>query len=249
MLLGFFSSSIAGTIDPKNSDKEYLEYGNKHKCVLKIEGKDIKDKHFYASCVIIKPKIFITAAHVVENIKSSNVVFGDEKIETLIIIYPSEYKSNEIGKHDIAIGYLEKEINLDFYPPLYEKTDEVGKTCSMAGFGVYGTYLNGANFSDGNKRAGSNIIDGIFNDMLICSLKHGKKTSLEFLISHGDSGGGLFIDSKLAGINSCVLSEDGNLNSDINDESGHTRISVNKQWIDEMVEKIELAEKNVILSE
>jgi hypothetical protein len=89
------------------------------------------------------------------------------------------------------------------------------------------------------------MVDGIFNHMLICSLKHGQKTSLEFLISHGDSGGGLFIDSKLAGINSCVFAEDKSLNSDINDESGHTRISINKKWIDEIIEKIETAEKNI----
>lgn len=245
LCLSSISSLRAGTIDPQNSDQKYVEYGAKHKCVLKLEGKDLNDRYFYASCVIIKPRIFITAAHVVEKIKSSNVVFGQEKIETALIIYPSEYKSSEIGKNDIAIGYLEKDIILDFYPELYSKEDEIGKICSIAGFGVTGNYIIGANTHDGIKRAGSNTVDSIFNHMLICSLKHGKKTSLEFLISHGDSGGGLFIDSKLAGVNSCVFAEDKSLNSDINDESGHTRISINKKWIDEMIEKIELAEKKV----
>ena len=67
----------------------------------------------------------------------------------------------------------------------------------------------------------------------VCS--HGAKdcTNLEFLICNGDSGGGLFIDGKLAGINSCVVATDGNANSDYGDETYHTRISELQEWIKE----------------
>jgi hypothetical protein len=57
------------------------------------------------------------------------------------------------------------------------------------------------------------------------------KTSLEFLIASGDSGGGLFIDGKLAGINSCIMAVNGSPKSDYRTESGHTRISINLDWI------------------
>jgi secreted trypsin-like serine protease len=67
---------------------------------------------------------------------------------------------------------------------------------------------------------------------LICSISGGKKTELEFLIASGDSGGGLFLDGKLAGINSFVSAEDGKTNSSYGDESGHTRISLYREWIE-----------------
>jgi hypothetical protein len=63
------------------------------------------------------------------------------------------------------------------------------------------------------------------------------KTELEFLIASGDSGGGLFIDNKLAGINSCVMAVDKKPDSTYNDESGHTRISKFIGWIKENIEK------------
>jgi len=75
--------------------------------------------------------------------------------------------------------------------------------------------------------------------LLVCSLKGGKKTALEFLIANGDSGGGLFIDKKLAGINSCVMADDKSLNSNYNDWSGHTRVSLHKPWIDKMIKILE----------
>ena len=62
-------------------------------------------------------------------------------------------------------------------------------------------------------------------------------TELEFLISHGDSGGGLFIDGQLAGINSSVLSKDGKTDSNYGDESCHTRISRYKDWLDDVMNK------------
>jgi hypothetical protein len=103
-----------------------------------------------------------------------------------------------------------------------------------------GDYRRGAKFHDGKKRAGSNYIDELFCGMLVCSLQSKPHTSLEFLIAQGDSGGGLFIDQKLAGINSSVMThKGGTLNSDIQDQSCHTRISLHKPWIDFVISELE----------
>jgi len=96
--------------------------------------------------------------------------------------------------------------------------------------------LTGANNHDSKKRAGSNFIDRIEKDLLICSpSKRNDKnfTSLEFLIASGDSGGGLFIDTKLAGIHFCVMVTGKNPQSKYGEESGHTRISNFIEWINE----------------
>ena len=230
----------AGTIDINVDDSEY---GSKHPCVVKIEGtfpKDEKETYFYASAVIFKPRWILTAAHVIQNASQCRIVCDNkEKVAIQYIAHHSKYEENEFGRYDIAIGYLEKDVELDFYPELYDKDDEIGKICSISGYGVTGAFQSTARKIDDIKRAGSNTIDSIDRHMLICSLKDGQRTRLEFLICHGDSGGGLFIDKKLAGINSCLLSEDKKIDANIDDWSGHTRISLFTQWIEESMKAIE----------
>ena len=246
LLLAISSVSYGGTIDPNKSDSEYVQYGLKHKCVAKIAGK-CKDKNdnfkdFFASSVIIKPRIALTAAHVVEEAKDVYIFDHDgNRINVKSAVYLNEWNNKTVGANDIAICLLEKNVDLDFYPKLYEQSDEIGKICSVSGFGITGNYIKGSEVSDGQKRAGSNIIDEIFNGMLVTSVRDEKKTSLEFLISHGDSGGGLFINNQLAGIHSGIMTEDKdkNLNSDYKDFAAHTRISLHKAWIESMIEKLE----------
>lgn len=243
MLIGSLSNLNAGTIDPRINDSKYLEYGSKHKCVVQIGGKfkhkDGKELNFLGSAVIIRPRIAITAAHVLNESTESHIIFNDKKIKILGFIIPSNYVHDSLSNLDIALCYLEEEIILDFYPELYSDRNEIGKICSISGFGQSGTHATGANKYDQKRRAGSNIIDGVFEGMLLTSLKNGKKTSLEFLIANGDSGGGLFIDQKLAGIHSCIMSEDKKLDSNINDEALHTRISSHKVWIEEIIKQLE----------
>lgn len=235
----------AGTIDQNVPDSKYIEYGKKHESVVKIEGNydNEKNTYFYASAVVIKPRWLLTAAHVIKGSKNCRVVIGNKTIPIDFIAQHSLYQENVFGKYDIGIGHLEQDADIGFYPELYTKNDEVGKICSMAGYGVTGTFQSTERKVDNLKRGGSNIIDSIDRDLLICSLKDGTRTNLEFLICHGDSGGGLFIDKKLAGINSCVFTEDKKLDSNIDDWSGHTRVSIFVDWIKEAMEAIERAEK------
>lgn len=233
----FVSHVFAGTIDPYVPDQKYIDYGKKFKCVFKICGKTTEGKKYCASAVVINKNWILTAAHVVQDCAEIKIKDDSDKeycVEKIIM--NKHFEENKFGKNDIALGYVKEDINLDFYPELYSTDDEVGKICCISGYGIAGTFKSGCIISDQHKRAGSNYIDKIDRDLLICtpSLKGTPRyTELEFIIGSGDSGGGLFIDKKLAGINSCVISDDGKPDSTYGDEAGHTRVSLFIDWIKE----------------
>jgi hypothetical protein len=235
------SISYAGTIDPNVPDDKYIEYGDKFHSVVKLSCVNNETilpaggvNTSWGSAVIIDPHWIITAAHVVEDSYGWSVSFEGKQHEVKKIIIHPEYKTNVFGYNDIALGFLEEEIKLNYYPALYQNSDEVGKICSLAGYGFTGTFDTGIIDFDDKKRAGSNFVDRAERKTLVCSpSKKNKTTELEFLISRGDSGGGLFINNKLAGIHSSVMARDGKSDSSYTDESSHTRISLFCGWIKE----------------
>ncbi len=237
--LGF--GAYGGTIDPNTSDHKHLEYAQGFKYVYKISGTyaDAKGTSFYASAVAINSEWVLTAAHVVHNAKSGYISQGgdSDKYHIKKFIKHKDFVPNNFGYYDIALCKLDNKLMLDFYPDLYANNDEVKSVCSISGFGDTGNFSRGVFISDGRKRAGSNIIDSIDRHLLICTPSSTKKTDLEFLIANGDSGGGLFIGNKLAGINSCVNASDKKTDSSYGDESGHTRISVFVDWIKQTIQK------------
>jgi hypothetical protein len=246
LFIGLSPLVVAGTIKPNVDDDKYIEYGAKHKCVVKLSGEYIKDKDkditgkFAASGVVIKPRIILTATHILHNIKNIYVIKDDqEQIKILFAVSLNKYTHDKPGENDISVCYLEKNIELDFYPELYDSNDEIGKVCSIAGYGASGNNIEGVKFYDGKKRAGSNIVDGLFNGMLTCSINTLPHTELEILIAVGDSGGGLFINQKLAGINSCVVHKNKTTKPYVDNKSCHTRISLHKKWLDLVVKELE----------
>lgn len=226
---------FAGTIDPKVSDSKYLDYGKQHECVLPIAGilNDNLNSSFRGSCVVIDEYYALTAAHIVYDSITQHIIFQNKAYPCDIIAIPKHFDNKKNGLYDIALIKLSRPIKLDFYPEIYDKDDEVGKVCSIAGYGFTGNFNTGykINTYDNKKRAGSNIIDKIEDHLLVFTANKGVRTELEFLIAPGDSGGGLFIDNKIAGINSMVYAIDGNANSSKNDSSCSTRVSVFKDWI------------------
>jgi len=235
LFLFLFGTLIAGTIDPNVSDQKYIEYGKHFPYVGQLCGTYENKTLFCASAVVLKPNYIITAAHVVEGYKSCTITIKNKSYVVESLTWPTEFKSNIFGENDLAVGFIKEAIKLDFYPELYEKEDEIGKVCCIAGYGFTGSFFTGAKTFDTKRRGGSNIIEEIEKQLLICrpsKQNDHTRTSLEFLIASGDSGGGLFIDGKLAGINSCVsgIGKD-STNSTYNSESGHTRISIHRKWI------------------
>jgi hypothetical protein len=238
ILLWIVSTYVfAGTTDPNTPDSQYIEYGSKFHCVLKICGAYDNQKLFCASAVAIQPHWILTAAHVVKDCTVCFVTVEDKKHCVSKVIYHELYHENNFGEYDLALGYVTEDIGLNFYPKLYETKDEINKVCSIAGFGLTGTFNNGIAYSDNKRRAGSNVVEAIERKLLICTPTRHNRTALEFLIGSGDSGGGLFIANKLAGINSCVMAGDGKPDSTYGDESGHTRISLYIDWINKNIEE------------
>lgn len=235
---------IAGTIDPLTDDSKYIEYGKKFKYVYKLCGVSKTNEMFCGSCVAIGPRWVLTAAHVIDNVKICGISEEANK-QTILALetFSHEDYNKDFGYGDIGLVYLSKDLDLDFYPELYSKEDEVGKLCCISGYGLTGTFLTGQIKSDHHRRAGSNIIDKIDRHLLICSPSltvQSGRTELEFLIASGDSGGGLFIDGKLAGINSCVIHSPNRPRSTYTNEAGHTRISKYIPWIKKIISSKEI---------
>jgi|694.fasta_scaffold142110_2 hypothetical protein len=225
--------AMAGTIDPKAKDLDHVNYGNEYECVVVLHGTTEDNQRYTASAVLIKPNWILTAGHIVSHHSDHHILYKNQKININKIILPNNFDSNKFGQKDLAICRLESNVDLKKYPELYDTDDEIDKIAGLAGFGNTGTFSSGANIHDGLKRGGSNIIDKIEDDLLVCSVLRPPHTKMEFLIAIGDSGGGLFINQKLAGIHSGIWNYGNNSKpkSTYSTHSGHTRISIFREWI------------------
>lgn len=226
-----------GTIRPEVPDSEYIKYGEKYTSVVKISGvysgESEKEVIASGSAVIIDEHWVLTAAHVLDSMKNPYFHVGNKKyIISKTIANPEFDIQKSMSPGDIALCYVEEKIDISFYPKLYDKDDEENKVCGLSGYGLHGNAINGSKENDNKKRGGSNKVFLVTDSLLFCDMSKKNPTSLEFLIAHGDSGGGLFIDGKLAGIHSFVSASDGKPDSSYGDESGHTRISKYKTWIE-----------------
>lgn len=241
LLIAFLSLSVtAGTIDPKNSDKKYTEFGEKFHFTGKIHGLTNDDKRFFGSCTAFSHRLIITAAHITSDMKQGYVSINNKTIK--IIDFKKHELFDKFGKkYDISVCKLEDDIGLEWYPGLYNNHDEIGKLCTISGFGITGKFNSTQKIQDENRRAGSNTIDMIEDGNLVCSVSRTGATALEFLICHGDSGGGLFIGNKLAGVHSCISNTRVNniLQNDYSTTSYHVRISDHIDWIEKTCKELE----------
>jgi len=231
--------SFSGTIRHDVEDKKYLDYGKKHTCVFKLGGiveENGEEVKYHGSCTAVSKRWVVTAAHVVkvEGLKRIFLFVGEKEVPIEKVILSPEFKGS-FGSTDLALCRISEDLDLTRYPELYEGSDELGKICGISGCGRTGNGITGANLDSDKKRAGSNKVEAVSDGALYCNMSRHGPTELEFLISHGDSGGGLFIDGKLAGVNSSVLSKDGKTDSNYGDESCHTRISKHREWIKKII--------------
>ena len=85
MILLSSSNLFGGTIDPRVPDSKYIEYGNKHECVVRLYGIQNDDKKFCGSAVLISPKIIITAAHVAKPSKYAYIKYDDKENDVIFL--------------------------------------------------------------------------------------------------------------------------------------------------------------------
>jgi hypothetical protein len=247
ILIIFYSSlSFAGTRDPHTPDEQYVEFGKSFPWVVQISNtidcKKCQDVHAQrASAVVIRPNWALTAAHVVKDTTENVILIGDKEHVITYKVVHRDFEEAKAGFYDIALCYSPDDFGLEFYVPLYKKTDEVGKPITIAGWGATGTFLTGASHVDGKRRAGHNRIIAEESAILICSPARPKQFQLEFMIAPGDSGGGMFIGNELAGINSFLAAADKNPNGTYTDESAFTRVSLYVDWVEAQIEKYEKA--------
>ena len=244
------SQAFSGTIDPNVPDAKYVEFGRKFSCVVMLraecltvpegvkvpEGKRLVQ---WGSAVIIRPHWILTAAHVVIDAENHHIVINKKDFPLRTIIKHPDFDEEKMGYFDLALGYSPQDFALEFYCPLYTAQDELNQAVTIAGYGITGTFATGGVNTDNLRRAGHSQITGIEHNVLVCRPKRGRKFPLEFLITPGDSGGGLFIGNSLAGINSFLLAADGKPDGTYTDEGAHTRISLYADWINQTIEQYE----------
>jgi hypothetical protein len=224
--------ALAGTIDPRKDDAKHREYGDKFKCVARIVCRNAKTGvEQSASCVIVSPRCVVTAAHVVDGCEEHFVLCDNGERHDIESVATHPDFANEKSV-DLAVCKAKRPFSLDFYPPLHALKDEPGQVASISGYGLTGTFDTGGVIYDGQKRAGSNVVDRAERGLLICSVDSHRKTELEFLIASGDSGGGLFLGNELAGINSFLMVAGRSPMARRGEESAHTRISEYREWIE-----------------
>jgi len=231
-ILAFSTVAIAGTTDDHHPDSAYLSYGEGFApYTAKLTAKDSSGRAILASATLIADTWALTAAHVVHGATNFEV---DDVPVLRVYIHP-DFDDDRVGWNDIAMLESSQPFGRSFYPPLATGRESVGQTVSIAGYGVHGRLSVGHTESDGRLRAGTNTIARFERMIIVCHA--GRMTSpLELCISPGDSGGPLFCNGALTGINSFTMADKGPLRSRAGEESGHTRVSLYREWIGTVME-------------
>ncbi|EFI33155.1 Na-Ca exchanger/integrin-beta4 [Desulfonatronospira thiodismutans ASO3-1] len=179
----------------------------------------VSDGYKQGSSVLHESGIFIiTAGHVVEDfhLSGGSVDFGTDTREIIGYGKHPGYAITDSGMyHDIGLFVLDRAAPRDAQRyELYREHDEAGQQVDLTGYG-------GSSFW-----SGSNTVAGLAGEYVT----HGSvyhqlafKRDTGDMIAGGDSGGGMFIDSKLAGVHSYTSGDIG----------VSTRVSTYTHWIDQ----------------
>lgn len=249
----------AGVIRSDVSDSAYLNLANdaRYQSVGQIIELATDGNTYAASGSLIAPNWVLTAGHVVFDATSIRFNIGGQTYLASNWISHPGYGGSDFS-YDIGL------VQLTAAPPSitpatrYSGKNELGKVGTFVGYGMTGTDETGAVTYDGQKRAGQNMLDVYFADSGGAKkwrafgadfdspagdtnvFGSAAPLDLEYLISFGDSGGGVFIEERgrtyLAGVNSFVVNANGNdLWCDAGDYSGQVRVSAFNTWIDSIL--------------
>lgn len=231
VFLAMSTFCMAGTTDDGVPDARYVEYAKPFSpYTARLTGTTERDTQFSATATLVADNWAVTAAHVASGAKTMVIeVGGVSRAASKVIVHPG-WSDDVMGVDDIAMLKTDEPWGLDFYPQLSSGDETVGQTVSICGYGVHGKMSTGHSDHDGRLRAGTNTIHAFMKSSIVCYAERGS-SPLEFCTAPGDSGGPLFANGKLAGINSFTMAPQGPLKSKYGEESGHTRISLYRDWI------------------
>lgn len=250
----FNNIAHAGTIRHDRTDEQYTSLAELFPSVGYLETKFSSSENF-CSATIIDPSYILTAAHCIDTnnqtlLNASFWAGGIPYSVTNTTVHRGWFSSDRdfSAGYDIAVLRLATPV-LDLpSAPLFTGFDESEEIGTYVGFGATGNGFTGyLPNTKGTKRAGQNIVElgsslGLSERLLFSDFDSPLTSDptkpdtipldLEYLIAPGDSGGGLFINGHVAGVNSFGWGRnDGLNNSSYYDFVGSTRISSHIDWI------------------
>lgn len=255
------SLGFAATWRDDLPDQDTLTLATHYPSVGRLDGASATDAWF-GSGTLVASEWVLTAAHMTDGATDLQfTINGQTYTADRWKNYP-KWNGDVAKGYDIALVHLSTSVTGVTPAVRFGKSNITGMVGTAVGYGDYGTGSTGTVGNDGALRATTNILEksslpGFSKSRLVLEDFDSPITPtasqlggfialpMEGIITPGDSGGGLFIDTasgpQLVGVNSFGFSEDGNPDGMYGEISGHARVSVFNGWINSTISRYDRA--------